>query len=75
MNSSAVRKRIGEDAKTARTCGVRATPALFVSGKEVRAPARDDIRFWDRLADQYWLGLNEPRPPSTMLKEKPEQAP
>lgn len=67
MNSVAVRERIGEDATAARGYGVNATPALFVSGRQVRVPARDDIRFWDKLADHYWNGRKETRPPSTVL--------
>ncbi|MCH7872131.1 MAG: thioredoxin domain-containing protein [Planctomycetes bacterium] len=67
MRSDAVLQRIKKDASAGKSYGVGMTPALFVSGRQVRVPARDDIRFWDKLADHYWRGLDEPRPPSTLL--------
>lgn len=72
MKSDAVLQRIAEDASEGKSYGVRSTPALFVSGRQVRVPARDDIRFWDKLADHYWHGLNESRPPSTLLAKQGE---
>ncbi len=69
IGSDAALERIGEDAKAGRSNGLSATPALFVSGRLVEMPARNEIGFWDKLADHYWQSRNELRPPSTRLSE------
>jgi protein-disulfide isomerase len=65
--SDAVRLRIREDAKQAVSCGLTGTPLVLVSGRRVDVLARGEVDFWDRLADMYWQGRNEPRPESTRL--------
>ena len=67
MRSEAAVIRIGEDARVGKNSGLSSTPAVFVSGRLVTIPARDAIRFWDKLADHYWKSRNEARPPSTEL--------
>ncbi len=73
MKSETIMSRIREDAEVGRACGVNSTPALFVSGRRVRPPARGEIGFWDRVADLYWESRNEPRPESTKLAKRGKQ--
>lgn len=62
MMSQSVADRISEDALQARSNRVNGTPALFVARRRVSPALMKNLRFWDRIADQYWISRGEPRP-------------
>ncbi len=62
MDSAQVALRIREDAMTAKDCGVRGTPAVFVEGKLVDPLAILEIEFWEQVAEQFAKEIGAPRP-------------
>ena len=65
MESVSVIERIKRDALQGRDLGVNGTPLAFLAGRRVDNIARDEIKFWDRMADQYWKNRKVERPEST----------
>jgi protein-disulfide isomerase len=65
INREALLARIHEDIEQALACKLTATPTVFVDGRMVDPLARNEMVFWDRLADEYWRRRGEPRPEST----------
>jgi uncharacterized membrane protein len=65
MESSEVAERIRKDIAQAAQCKVAATPTVFVDGRLVDTVPRNEIAFWDRLADEYWQRAGTPRPEHT----------
>jgi uncharacterized membrane protein len=65
MESSEVMERIKKDVAQAARCQVAATPTVFIDGKLVDTVPRNEIAFWDRLADLYWERAGVPRPEHT----------
>ncbi len=74
MESGEVATRIREDAEQAAGLGLYTTPGLFAKGRLVDHLIRNEIVFWDMLAELFWKERNEPRPESTKLTKAPSAA-
>lgn len=71
IDSADIATRIMEDAKQGRELGLTGTPMVFLAGRPVRKIARFSIRFWDRLAKQYWVKNRKvKRPEHTVLQRE-----
>jgi protein-disulfide isomerase len=67
MESEAVTGRIQADIELAKKVNVAATPAVYVAGRLVDTIPRNEIGFWDKLADMYWERIGIERPEKTKL--------
>jgi len=67
MESPEILERIEQDIAQATTCNVRSTPTVFIDGKLVDTIARNDIKFWDQLANEFWAKQGVSRPDHTHL--------
>jgi protein-disulfide isomerase/uncharacterized membrane protein len=70
MQEEKIRGRILEDLRLAKSCKVKGTPAVFISGRRVESMSTKSTAFWSEIADMYWRMVKKPRPPHTYTTEE-----
>ncbi|MCO6438695.1 MAG: thioredoxin domain-containing protein [Phycisphaerae bacterium] len=68
-NSEEVKQRIRADIELGARLQLGATPTVYFQGRRIDKLAVKSLGFWDRLAEQYWIQRDVPRPESAMLKK------
>ena len=67
MNSANVIEHIQKNTEQAHSAGIKGTPSLYMLGRYVDPVIREEITFWDRIAEGYWKSRQVSRPESTKI--------